>query len=82
MVEAQEMLQQSGLLTKTAGSNVIHANPLLNVLGVLRDRVNRGLREFGCTASSRSRIITSDGPGGGAQDELEAILNRPRSAAS
>lgn len=72
--QAQESLGKTGLLTKTAKTGVIHQNPLLNVVGVTTDRVTRGLREFGLTPASRSRVQATEE----AKDDFAALLNAPR----
>ena len=54
--QAQESLAKTGLLSKTAKTGMIHQSPLLNIIAVTTDRVMRGLREFGLTPASRSRI--------------------------
>ena len=59
--QAQESFARTGLLTKNATTGHIHANPLLNVIAVTTDRVTRGLREFGLTPASRSRIQSGSG---------------------
>jgi len=61
---ASEKLAVTPLLIRTARSGVIHQNPLLQIVGTLTDRVQRGLREFGMTPAGRSSIrIDSDGGG-------------------
>lgn len=70
--QAQESLAKTGLLTKTPKSGVIHQNPLLNVVAVTTDRVTRGLREFGMTPSSRSRVQAA--PQDPRMDAMEAAL--------
>ena len=58
--QAQESLSKTGLLSKTTKTGMIHQSPLLNIISVTTDRVTRGLREFGLTPASRSRIQASD----------------------
>lgn len=60
--QAQAKLQKSGLLIKSGRSQMIHANPLLAVVAATTDRVTKGLREFGLTPSSRSRLVTTPTP--------------------
>jgi P27 family predicted phage terminase small subunit len=55
--QAQAKLQKSGLLVKTEKSGMIHQNPLLQVIAAVSERVSKGLRDFGMTPSSRSRIV-------------------------
>jgi P27 family predicted phage terminase small subunit len=69
--QAQESFIKTGLLTKNATTGHIHANPLLNVIAVTTDRVTRGLREFGMTPASRSRIQAGLGSG---SDPMEDSL--------
>lgn len=56
--QAQSKLQQSGLLIRTK-SGMLHQNPLLQIISDAADRVSKGLREFGMTPSSRSRIVVA-----------------------
>jgi P27 family predicted phage terminase small subunit len=58
--QAQESLAKTGLLSKTAKTGMIHQSPLLNIIGVTTDRVMRGLREFGLTPASRTRIHATE----------------------
>lgn len=58
--QAQESLSKTGLLSKTTKTGMIHQSPLLSIISVTTDRVTRGLREFGLTPASRSRIQASD----------------------
>jgi P27 family predicted phage terminase small subunit len=60
--QAQIKLQRTGLLVKTERSGVFHQNPLLMVIAAAFERVSRGLREFGLTPSSRSRIVVPPRP--------------------
>lgn len=60
--QAQDKLRKSGLLIKSGRSQMIHANPLLAVVAATTDRVTKGLREFGLTPSSRSRLVTTPIP--------------------
>ena len=69
--QAQESLAKTGLLSKTARTGMIHQSPLLNIIAVTTDRVTRGLREFGLTPASRSRITVSPHS---SMDSLEAKL--------
>ena len=69
--QAQESLAKTGLLSKTARTGMIHQSPLLNIIAVTTDRVTRGLREFGLTPASRSRISVSPNS---SMDSLEAKL--------
>jgi P27 family predicted phage terminase small subunit len=69
--QAQESLAKTGLLSKTAKTGMIHQSPLLNIIAVTTDRVTRGLREFGLTPASRSRISVSPDS---SMDSLEAKL--------
>lgn len=73
--QAQTALTKTGLLTKNKKTEMIHQNPLIKVVAQTADRVNRGLREFGLTPASRSRIQTVDDP---KQDDLGALLRAPR----
>src|ERR1035437_5342154 len=57
--QAQESLAKTGLLAKTAKTGMIHQSPLLNIIAVTTDRVTRGLREFGLTPASRTRLSIS-----------------------
>ena len=52
-------------------TGMIHQSPLLNIIAVTTDRVTRGLREFGLTPASRSRISVSPDS---SMDSLEAKL--------
>jgi P27 family predicted phage terminase small subunit len=76
LVQAQESLTKTGLLSKSGRSGMIHQSPLLNVVAVTTDRVTRALREFGLTPASRSRIQMTDESVG--DDELMELLSRPR----
>lgn len=69
--QAQESLAKTGLLSKTAKTGMIHQSPLLNIIAVTTDRVTRGLREFGLTPASRTRISVSPDS---SMDSLEAKL--------
>jgi len=69
--QAQESLSKTGLLSKTTKTGMIHQSPLLNIISVTTDRVTRGLREFGLTPASRSRIQASDA---GSVDALYAAI--------
>lgn len=55
MIQAQEGLQKSGLLTKTA-SGYVQQNPLLGIANTAMAQVYRHAREFGLSPSSRTRI--------------------------
>lgn len=59
--QAQTSLQKTGLLLRTPRSGMVHQNPLLAVISAASERVSRGLREFGMTPSSRSRIVVPPG---------------------
>lgn len=73
--EAQASLVKTGLLTKNKKTEMIHQNPLIKVVAQTTDRVSRGLREFGLTPASRSRVQTvSDSKGG---ESLAALLRAP-----
>ena len=69
--QAQESLAKTGLLSRTTRTGMIHQSPLLNIIAVTTDRVTRGLREFGLTPASRSRIAVSPDR---SMDSLEAKL--------
>jgi P27 family predicted phage terminase small subunit len=69
--QAQESLSKTGLLSKSGRSGLIHQSPLLNIIAITTDRVTRGLREFGLTPASRSRIQTN---AEGSMDDLERAL--------
>lgn len=56
---AQEAFAKTGLFVKNPKTEMIHQNPILNVIRVTTDRVTRGLREFGLTPASRSKIQTA-----------------------
>jgi P27 family predicted phage terminase small subunit len=58
--QAQESLAKTGLLSKTTKTGMIHQSPLLNIIAVTTDRVTRGLREFGLTPASRTRINAAE----------------------
>ncbi len=73
--EAQAALVKTGLLTKNKKTEMIHQNPLIKVVAQTTDRVSRGLREFGLTPASRSRIQTVSDPKG--SDDLAALLRAP-----
>lgn len=50
---------ESGYLTENPTTGSIHVNPLVRVQADLDRRVCDGLREFGLTPASRSRIVTT-----------------------
>jgi P27 family predicted phage terminase small subunit len=75
LIQAQESLTKTGLLSKSGRSGMIHQSPLLNVVAVTTDRIARSLREFGLTPASRSRIQMIDESG---DDDLMALLSEPR----
>ena len=60
LIQAQEQLMKTGLLTKSGRSGLIHVSPLLNIIAVTTDRVTKGLREFGLSPASRPRVQTID----------------------
>ena len=70
--QAQESLAKTGLLSKTAKTGMIHQSPLLNIIAVTTDRVTRGLREFGLTPASRTRLSISSTDS--SMDAIEAAL--------
>lgn len=72
--QAQESLAKTGLLSKTAKTGMIHQSPLLNIIAVTTDRVTRGLREFGLTPASRTRISVAPSIGGRRLDAIEIAL--------
>lgn len=72
--KAQEDLAKTGLLVKNPKTGMIHQNPLLNIASVVSGRVARGLREFGLTPASRSKIQTSSDT----KDDFAALLSAPR----
>ncbi len=51
------------------------ANPLLNAIGKVQDRLSRGLQQFGLTPASRTRIQTGESTAG-PQKSLEELLRR------
>jgi P27 family predicted phage terminase small subunit len=58
--QAQESLAKVGLLSKTEKTGMIHQSPLLNIIAVTTARVMRGLREFGLTPASRTRVTAAE----------------------
>lgn len=73
--QAQESLAKTGLLSKTARTGMIHQSPLLNIIAETTDRGTRGLREFGLTPASRSRVEVVPQIGGPRRmDAIEAAL--------
>jgi P27 family predicted phage terminase small subunit len=75
LIQAQESLTKTGLLSKSGRSGMIHQSPLLNVVAMTTGRVTRALREFGLTPASRSRIQMIDESG---DDDLMTLLLQPR----
>ncbi len=71
---AQESLAKTGLFVKNPKTEMVHQNPILNVIRVTTDRVTRGLREFGMTPASRSKIQTTSDT----KDDFLALLDAPR----
>jgi P27 family predicted phage terminase small subunit len=72
--QAQEALSKTGLLAKS-NRGLVHQSPILGIIATTTDRVTKGLREFGLTPASRSRIQTA---GDGGADDLAALLATPR----
>jgi len=72
---ARESLAKTGLFIKNPKTEMVHQNPVLNVIRVTTDRVNRQLCQFGLTPASRSRIQTVDDS---KEDDLAALLRAPR----
>lgn len=54
-------LSRTGYLIKNPGTNRIRVNPLVQVVSDLSRRVLVGLREFGLSPASRSRVETTQG---------------------
>jgi P27 family predicted phage terminase small subunit len=54
-------LGRTGYLIKNPGTNRIRVNPLVQVVSDLSRRVLVGLREFGLSPASRSRVETTPG---------------------
>lgn len=69
--QAQDGLRKSGMLIKHPETGHIHQNPLVAIVRSQADAVNRTLREFGMSPSSRSRIQTREDNGA---DTLERAL--------
>lgn len=78
MCEAQRQLQTSGLLIKSEGSLSIRQNPLLKIVGEMRDRLDRELAAFGMTASSRSKVQTVGEP---KHNSIASAMTRARPVA-
>jgi len=57
----QSDLSKTGYLIKNPGTNRIRVNPLVQVVSDLSRRVLVGLREFGLSPASRSRVETAQG---------------------
>jgi P27 family predicted phage terminase small subunit len=72
--QAQEALTKTGLLAKS-NRGLVHQSPILGIIATTTDRVTKGLREFGLTPASRSRIQTV---GDGGAGDLAAIMATPR----
>jgi P27 family predicted phage terminase small subunit len=71
-------IKQTGLLVKQTESKMIRANPLLQVVQQTQDRLTRSLREYGLTASARSRIhVGTEIAAGHHQESLEQKLRKP-----
>lgn len=73
--QVQADLAKTGLLVKNSKTGMIHQNPLLNIASVVSGRVARGLREFGLTPASRSKIQVA---GNETKDNFLALLATPR----
>ena len=72
--DAQLKLKKTGLLIKTR-SGYIQQSPLVGIISVTVDQVNKLCREFGLTPASRTRIQV-DGENSSARARLEAALCR------
>ncbi len=77
LYRAQEALEQTGPLIKNKETGMVHLNPLFGAVVTLSNRVTQGLREFGLTPASRSRIKTAESA---KSDDLVALLRAPRAA--
>ncbi len=75
--DARLAVQKEGLRVQNGDGLKIH--PLLTVIDKVSARVSAGLREFGLTPASRSRVMTTQGSDGG-MEELAEILSRPMQA--
>lgn len=73
LMRAQAAFATTGLFVKNPKTEMVHQNPVLNVIRVTTDRVTRGLREFGLTPASRSKIQTAP-LSTGMMDPIEAAL--------
>lgn len=71
MIQARRRLRETGMLLKTP-SGYVQQNPLLNIANAAMETVNKLLREFGLTPSSRSRIYAE--PPEEEVDEIELLL--------
>jgi P27 family predicted phage terminase small subunit len=74
LMRAQESLAKTGLFIKNPKTEMVHQNPVLNLIRVTTDRVTRGLREFGLTPASRSKVQAVEET----KDDFLALLSAPR----
>lgn len=74
-------LTKTGYLVRNPVSKNIRTNPLVAVVSDLHRRVTQGLREFGLTPSSRSRVETlGSDPGGSIDSQMAAFLRSRKPA--
>ena len=71
LIQAQEKLNQTGLLIKT-GSGYVQQSPLISIITANTQIINRLCQEFGLTPAARTRVQTVEAAPG--IDPLEALL--------
>ena len=71
--EAEEFISQHGTIVKTK-TGYWQQVPQVSIAQTYLKIMNRFAEQFGLTPASRSRIIAGNDKGGGAEDEMEALL--------
>ena len=75
-IEAERVLRRDGAIVETAKGPRPHP---AHQMALQRWSATRAfLTEFGFTPSSRTRVSVGQKPGGGAHDDLTALLSAPR----